>query len=55
MEFPRQEFWSGVPFPTPGHLPHPLGWNGMQGMELASHVSPLWQADSLLLAPLGKD
>ena len=55
MEFPRQEFWSGAPFPTPGHLPDPLGWNGMQGMELASLVSPRWQADSLLLAPPGKD
>ena len=23
MEFPRQEYWSGVPFPTPGDLPDP--------------------------------
>ena len=23
MEFPRQEYWSALPFPTPGHLPHP--------------------------------
>ena len=23
MEFPRQEYWSGVPFPTPGDLPNP--------------------------------
>ena len=21
MEFPRQEYWSGLPFPTPGDLP----------------------------------
>ena len=20
MEFPRQEYWSGLPFPLPGHL-----------------------------------
>ena len=23
MGFPRQEYWSGLPFPTPGHLPDP--------------------------------
>ena len=23
MGFPRQESWSGLPFPTPGHLPDP--------------------------------
>ena len=23
MEFPRQESWSGLPFPTPGDLPDP--------------------------------
>ena len=23
MAFPRQEFWSGLPFPSPGDLPHP--------------------------------
>ena len=23
MEFSRQEYWSGVPFPTAGDLPHP--------------------------------
>ena len=23
MEFPRQEYWSGLPFPTPEDLPNP--------------------------------
>ena len=23
MEFPRQEYWSGLPFPTPGDPPNP--------------------------------
>ena len=23
MEFPRQEYWTGLPFPPPGDLPHP--------------------------------
>ena len=33
MGFARQEYWSGVPFPSPGHLPHP-------GIEPASFMSP---------------
>ena len=23
MGFPRQEYWSGLPFPSPGEPPHP--------------------------------
>ena len=23
LGFPRQEYWSGLPFPSPGDLPHP--------------------------------
>jgi len=42
MEFPKQEYWSGLPFPTPGDLPNP-------GIELASFASLHEQADSLLL------
>ena len=37
MEFSRQEYWSGLPFPSPGELPNP-------GIELWSSAS---QADSL--------
>ena len=29
MEFSRQEYWSGLPFPSPGDLPNP-------GIELGS-------------------
>ena len=32
MEFSRQEYWSGVPFPTPGSIPDP--W--IKPMSLAS-------------------
>jgi len=32
MEFPRQEFWSGLPFPPPGDLPEP----GIEPMSLVS-------------------
>ena len=24
MGFSRQEYWSGLPFPSPGDLPHPV-------------------------------
>ena len=46
MEFFRQEQWSGLPFPSPGHLPNP-------GIEPMSPVSPVLQADSLPAEPLG--
>ena len=23
MGFPRKEYWSGLPFPSPGHFPNP--------------------------------
>ena len=38
MGFSRQEYWSGLPFPSPGDLPDP-------GIEPGS---PMLQADSLL-------
>ena len=37
LEFSRQEYWSGLPFPSPGDLPDP-------GIETRS---PVLQADSL--------
>ena len=33
MEFSRQEYWSGLPFPSPSDLPNP-------GIDLASLLSP---------------
>ena len=41
MEFPRQEYWSGLPFPSPGDLPDP-------GIEPGS---PTLQADALPSEP----
>ena len=38
MGFPRQEYWSGLPVPSPGHLPD-------SGIEPGS---PALQADALL-------
>ena len=34
MEFFRQEYWSGLPFSSPGNLPDP----GIEPMSLASPV-----------------
>ena len=42
MEFPRQEYWSGLAFPSPGALPEP-------GFE---PTSPAWQVYSLPLSHL---
>ena len=44
MGFSRQEYWSGLPFPSPGDLPNP-------GIEPRS---PALQADSLPSEPPGK-
>ena len=44
MEFSRQEYWSGLPFPPPGVIPDP-------GIEPGS---PSLQADSLPSEPPGK-
>ena len=45
MEFSKQKYWSGLPFPSPGDLPDP---------EIKPR-SPALQADSLLSEPQGKD
>ena len=44
MEFSRQEYWSRLPFPSPGDLPDP-------GIEPGS---PTLQADALPSEPPGK-
>ena len=44
MGFSKQEYWSGLSFPSPGDLPDP-------GIELRS---PALQADALTSEPLGK-
>ena len=44
VRFPRQEYWRGLPFPSPGDLLD-------QGIEPGS---PAWQTDSLPPEPPGK-
>ena len=41
MEFSRKEYWSGLPFPSPGYFPNPGIKSG----------SPVLQVDSLLSKP----
>ena len=43
MEFSRQEYWGGLPFPSPGDLPNP-------GIEPGS---PTLRADALPSEPPG--
>ena len=42
--FPRQEYWSRLPFPSPGYLPDPV----------IEPRFPALEADSLLIEPPGK-
>ena len=44
MGFSRQEYWSGLPFPSTGDLPDP-------GIESMSFMSPALQEDSLPAEP----
>ena len=46
MEVSRQEYWSGLPFPSSGDLPDP-------GIEPRSPLAPALQADSLPLSHVG--
>ena len=46
MGFSRQEYWSGLPCPSPGDLPN-------LGIEPVSPVSPALQVDSLPLSHVG--
>ena len=47
MGFPRQEYWSRLPFSPPEDLPNP-------GIEPESPVAPALQADSLPLSHAGE-
>ena len=47
MGFPKQGPWSGLPFPSPGDLPHP-------GMEPSSPVSSALSGGFFTTEPPGK-
>ena len=46
MGSPRQEFWNGLPFPSPGDLPHPemepTASAGRKGSSPLSHLGSPW-------------
>ena len=58
MEFPWQEYWRGLPFPSPGHLPD----LGIEPMSLASSAlagsffttAPSGKPINVLTGPLEK-
>ena len=47
MEFFRQEYWSGLPFPPPGELSYPR-------IKPMSQVSPTLTGRSFTMMPPGK-
>ena len=47
MEFPGQEYCHGLPFPSPGDLPHP-------GIEPTSPASPALASGFFTIKPRGK-
>ena len=47
MEFPRQEYWSGFPFPSPGVFP-------TQGSNLRLSGLPAFAGVFFTTEPLGK-
>ena len=47
MEFSRQEYWSRLPFPSPGDLPNP-------GIEPAFPASPAMAGRFFITEPPGK-
>ena len=48
MRFLRQEYWSGLQFPSPGHLPNP-------GIKPTSLGPPAWAGGFLTTAPPGEN
>ena len=48
MGFPKQEYWSGLPFPSPGDLPD----SGIKSRSPA--LQAVFQVDSLPTEPPGK-
>ena len=47
MEFSRREYWSGLPFPSPGDLPN-------VGIEPLPLISPVLAGGFFTLAPPGE-
>ena len=49
MGFPRQEYWSGLPFPSPGDLPDPGIKPGSPALQVDSLPSELFRPVQTML------
>ena len=47
MGFPRQEYWNGMPFPSPGDLPSPRNLHLLLGRQICYH----WATWEVPLSP----
>ena len=54
--FPRQEYWTGVPFPPPGGLPNPVDWTLISciSSQILYHWAT-WEAPFHLIVPINSD
>ena len=51
MEFSRQEYWSGLPFPSPGNLPYPgIKPTSLASPALAGRIFTSWASGEALWA-----
>ena len=48
MAFSRQEYWGGLPFPSPGDLPNPVIEPGSPALQTIKH-----QSKNLIVFPQG--
>ena len=57
MGFPRQEYWSGLPFPSPGDLQVATCWMTLNSRNVFSHGSGSYKSKIKVLPPkiLGED
>ena len=49
MKFSRQEYWSGLPFPSPGDLPDPGKEHWSSALQADSHLSHQGSQEGLSL------
>ena len=49
MEFSRQEYWSGLPFPSPGDLPDPGTEPASPALQVILNHWATWEADCIIL------
>ena len=52
MGFPRQEYWSGLPFPPPGDLPDPeMGPTSLASLLYCKQIFYRWATGDALIMP----